>query len=387
MIATITTLTSVMTLIGIITSTIAKGRSDLANVTIAGGSVTDSFKVISNVVSKGTRKTLISISKILTVSPQIIISDKLKNVEVINNIATTGLEIFVAHYVQAFNVLTTVGSIEPGKAMNVISSLEAHDDKADLSSLADQTYKFLPLNPETDYTASMDKDNTVGNKIVGPSSIIGYSVDLTVDKVTTSEDNTVNKTKISIPILFRTTIMFTKFKSIMFLASIFSEKTSFKQRLNEYRSGGISFSDFIFASDLIRKYKSGSLSTLDNDEFHEYVRDNVSKKETSEVKRAIKSGTYVDASKAVIVVTKSEQVELESLFAGKFAKDNVINKFFAATSSLFLMVVDVEWENVTLYTRNITGSTVLSFSDLQGKSKTDLTDLYKSLLLGSQPTF
>ena len=51
------------------------------------------------------------------------------------------------------------------------------------------------------------------------------------------------------------------------------------------------------------------------------------------------------------------------------------------------MVVDVEWENVTLYTRNITGSTVLSFSDLQGKSKTDLTDLYKSLLLGSQPTF
>lgn len=176
------------------------------------------------------------------------------------------------------------------------------------------------------------------------------------------------------------------------LAAVLVDKTgehSFIRRWERWRAGGISFKEFLFASDLINEYRQAKIrdskgminkiKTMDEDSIAKYLAT---------------SKTFGYSRYYNMFVLTNEDAE----FVGKILnKGNIGNKnaakeiFLERLNGLMLTVVDQKWEIFNLGIKDMNGFSTASFKDLKKKkSKKDggiNDDILKLLLSNRMPTF
>lgn len=191
---------------------------------------------------------------------------------------------------------------------------------------------------------------------------------------------------ILIPVFIKASIVYTNFDNILNLMSVNDRNKSFSSRLDEYRSGAISLSDFVFAGDLIKSYKSKKLK--DKDDLIKFMN----KRSMDGNAQLLRNGAFGFSSYySMFVITKAQSKTIENKIGGKLVKPRYNEMFFEQTKSMIMAIADSDYERVSIITKDLNGVTDISYRQLSKSSKADSGDKYaaifKDIIMGRTPNY
>lgn len=187
-----------------------------------------------------------------------------------------------------------------------------------------------------------------------------------------------------IPITIKTYVIYTKVEQIVNMIEPQDMKKSFLYRLDEYKSGAIKFRDLIFAGDLIKSYKKNKLKDKDN------LLQLMSNRNMTSANKSIKYGKEgFEKFYNMIVITADEVPLFKRSVGGDIEKPNYKDKFLNMVRGLLFTVVDLDYERISVYIKDLTGKSDISFNGLKRKKDGDfqLTDFLKTMMNNNHPVF
>lgn len=223
---------------------------------------------------------------------------------------------------------------------------------------------------------SVDDDNNLA------MSTIFKTFNVTISNLSV-DGNKVLSTLV-IPITIKTYVLYTKVEQIVNMIEPKDMKKSFLYRLDEYKSGAIKFRDLIFAGDLIKSYKKNKLKDKDN------LLQLINNREQTSASKSIKYGKEgFEKFYNMIVLTSDELVLFKRSVGGDIDKPNYKDKFLNMVRGLSFTVVDLDYERVTIYIKDLTGKSDISFNGLKRKKDGDfqITDFLKTMMNNNHPVF
>lgn len=347
-----------------------------------------------------TTKSLPEITKLTRVEPLTILSKDCMNLDYIQDVNSSALNIFCAYYLQAVamltkvndvNVVRTLDSLNPDRdSTGFLLHEKATRDNAkfqlernafeSISNMSLESYKHsLP----TAQVPALEADDK--NDLQSVSNLsVGKLLDVEIAYNKSGTDNEMQKVKL--PVSVRLMVSVIPNSTITHLLTYKTEDNSVVERWHAWRGGRIDFiKDLIFCQDLIDEYKKAHIND-DSGTMQEIMRRvNNSKK----FGLLTKNPSLVSASNIFIM---SEEVarEVEQKLGGKLSNAKVREKAFDNTYAMMLVVVDREWDRVTFYTRGISASTDLSVKEIKAANKSkgpDIADMLRAMQSGSAPMF
>ena len=163
-----------------------------------------------------------------------------------------------------------------------------------------------------------------------------------------------------------------------------AETLTFLYRLDEYKSGAIKFRDLIFAGDLIKSYKKNKIKDKDS------LLQLISNRNMTSANKAI---TYsrggFEKFYNMIVLTADEVPLFKRSVGGDIEKPNYKDKFLNMVRGLLFTVVDLDYERISVYIKDLTGKSDISFNGLKRKKDGDfqLSDFLKTMMNNNHPVF
>lgn len=207
-------------------------------------------------------------------------------------------------------------------------------------------------------------------------STIHKEVDLSYDVHTKSGSYTVE-----VPLVIKANIIYTSFNSILNVLDNDSDRVSFFSRLDEYRSGGITLSELIFAHDLIKEYKEHKLKDK-----NDILTDIENRATSANLKLFSKQAIGLDKFYGIVILARYEQDQIELMLRGKIEKAKYRDKFLTAMKSMILTSVDLDYEMLSIYVKDIRGSSTVPIKSLKkDKGNTDMTEMFKLLTMNRSP--
>lgn len=163
------------------------------------------------------------------------------------------------------------------------------------------------------------------------------------------------------------------------------ELRTFKERWHGWRSGQLRFlEDIIFTQDLIENHKRTAIK--DNTGTYLLNRE----RDTQNRVSALLSGkASIGTASGVTLLEAGTARKLEASIGGKLADFATREKMFKRTSCMVFIVVDREWDQVTVYNRGIAKAVTLpvaEYTRAKSKGGSDVADIVKLFLSGSAPT-
>lgn len=187
-----------------------------------------------------------------------------------------------------------------------------------------------------------------------------------------------------IPITIIGTVKVVPIDEIIIAVSNYDFKKSFTYRLREWQSGGISLSDLIFATDLIKEYKANKLSK--NSKLMTDIED---KRNTSNIRKAVTGIQGAEVSYNMIMVTDYELEMLEKAYNKKLDNFNSRQAFLKVMNAHNLSVVNDDAERINIYIADINGSMDIGFGKLQKRNDKDINmlEFFRAMAANTAPRF
>lgn len=163
------------------------------------------------------------------------------------------------------------------------------------------------------------------------------------------------------------------------------ELRTFKERWHGWRSGQLRFlEDIIFTQDLIENHKRTAIK--DNTGTYLLNRERDTKNRVS----ALLSGkASIGTASGIVVMDSTTAKKLEAAVGGKLGDFTTREKIFKRTFAMNMIVVEKEWDQVTVYNRGIPKAVslpVAEYTRSKSKGGSDTADIVKLFLSGSAPT-
>jgi len=332
---------------------------------------------------------IVSINKMFMVRPRFIISNKLKYMDqsTLKAIIDTNLKIFISNYIQAFKILTNIYKLDStevlhklnnqsfgGTAGNLISKVITAGNESEIDY-----YRELKENVDKPFiTAGFEAKNvsfknTDDNIKINQMFIVNYDLEMTVS------NGTDKPTVVKMPITVYPDIRFTD--SVTLIESLVDDNSdSFFNRLDDYKSGAISLTDLIFASDLVAKYKKKQLKN-END-IVKYLR---GINRISTVDSALTGRNNYSVNYNIYILDITDKVLIEEQVQGKIVSEKYKNKMLSQMMAFSISFVDVDKENVTISISDIPSFSVLNFKMLKKDKDVDVNEIFKKLLTNKSP--
>ena len=332
---------------------------------------------------------LIDIASVARVEPITMVDADVINIPEISNITQTLETLFSGYYLQAVNIMSTIGDVSVASKLGPLNpnrkmGLESLREEANVA-LTMEEFKFRL--PSSKKHPALSLENNEGKPVALQDKTlekINESANLSVGKIYNVQLKHNNLT-VTIPVSIR--LMVNVIPSRM-MVDLFTYRNNFdldmKERFHDWRSGRLAFfGDLILCNDLIDKRrragirdKSGIMGQINSRESKNFVAGFVSGK-----------GSVATASNLAIISTDTlEHVELE--LNGKLSNSKVRAAMFENTNLMILAVVDKGYERVVFYHRGIETTTSVSFQELKNSGKrggTDVSDILKAYVSGSSP--
>lgn len=187
-----------------------------------------------------------------------------------------------------------------------------------------------------------------------------------------------------IPITIVGTVKVVPVEEIIVAVSNYDYKKSFSYRYREWRSGGITLADLVFASDLIQEYKKNKLS-----KDSKLMSDIEMKKRASGIRQTVTGTVGAEVSYNMIQVTDYELEMIEKAYNKKLDSYNNRNGFLKVLNAHNLSVVDDDAERVQIYIADIQGSMDVGFNKLMKREDKDINmlELFRAMSNNTAPRF
>jgi hypothetical protein len=159
---------------------------------------------------------------------------------------------------------------------------------------------------------------------------------------------------------------------------------TFRSRWRAWRAGEIKFwADFVLAMDRVDAHRAAMMN--DETGYYKTVYNRAAKNGAAQ---ALAGGPSLSTASSIIVMDIKTAKDLERRISGSLDNFKTRQGIFGHTFSMLMVVVDPDWESVTIYTRGIEMPTKLTKNDIKSAGKSDskeLMDILKSYQLGKAP--
>lgn len=159
---------------------------------------------------------------------------------------------------------------------------------------------------------------------------------------------------------------------------------SFKSRWRQWRAGEIRFwADAVFAMDRIEAHKKAAMK--DKSGYYAAVHSRDAK---NNLAAAMTGNVSVGTASSIIVMTEQTRKEIERNLNRKLSDFRTRQDVFQNTYAMLMVVIDPEWETVTVYHRGIEMPTELTAKDITTSAKgngPDISEILKMFMEGKAP--
>jgi hypothetical protein len=159
---------------------------------------------------------------------------------------------------------------------------------------------------------------------------------------------------------------------------------TFRSRWRAWRAGEVGFwSDFVLQMDRVDAHRAAMMK--DETGYYKTVYARAAKNSAAQ---ALAGGPSLGTASAILVLDVKTATELERRIGGQLSNFKTRQGIFGHTYSMLMIVVDPDWESVTIYTRGIEMPSKLTKNDIKTAGKSDskeLMDILKSYQLGKAP--
>lgn len=221
---------------------------------------------------------------------------------------------------------------------------------------------------------------TVG-KIVDVSFTVG-SRDVSNKQGTVEGDGSVAK----IPTVIKLDTMIMPGSTLSDIATLNTDEITFSSRAMDALRGRVGFiKDFILCSDLIKAQKKTMIK--DPTGFYAQLLKRVN---NSKLYSALSGNISLAGISAIIVLSDEEENEIQKRIGGRLSNLKTREMVFNNIAAMMIVVVDREWERVSIYIRDVNGfsqAPIDSFKVATDKNNNQIVDMLKALSLSNAPSF
>lgn len=215
---------------------------------------------------------------------------------------------------------------------------------------------------------------------------IQRSIEITVDTMfkEPGTDGVYHTRTFIIPVTIRLAVIFTDNENILNAIETQGPDYTFSSRLDEYRAGAISLADFVFATDLVKKYKKHKIK--DKDALMTLMKF----RELSANSKMITNGfAGFEKYYNMFFVSPTTKVMIEKSINAKLSSTNGKERFLDRGYGLSVTVVDPDYERIQIMLKDVRGKSDLSFRNAVKKDKggSDYGEIIKALMANKTPTF
>lgn len=362
---------------------------------------------------------LVQFTSVLRAEPITMIDKRLERVDYLPDVLQTLLSMFCGYYMQAVSCLIKVGDINvlrmldalnPSRdgAMATGSLVDAINGKQSVGMLSMESYagRALPMPTQVSledlsfgkaraflkdsdtFVKRQQVGGTLDGKLTDSSKAIKAAqevVNLAVGKILEVNVES-NGNRGVFPVSVRLATAVIDHEVLLHILGSSGRDNSYRERFHRWKSGDLQFwRDLVLCQDLIEenkkllmKDKTGALAELNQ-------------RRAGNSFAALASGTpSIGSASAMAVISKDTANELERLSLGKFTDVKFRNRIMQDSMSMLLVVVDTDYESITIYTRDIQLPSKFSIRELKAANKgsgPDIGELLKMYKAGQSPVF
>lgn len=378
------------------------------------GAIAAIATIVKSLATSQKNDSLVKFTSHLRVEPVTLIDKRLERVEYLSDVLQTLLSLFCGFYLQAVASMTNVGAINVVKMLDALNPVRdgamasasvvdaingsggvgflSHEDSAtepkhlgleSFVSSAARGYAKV-TNPDVNYR---NQHGTVEGKILEQGKnikVASEAVNLAVGKLLdVTIENNGNKATFPVSVRLATAVVDSEVLTHILGAS--GQDNSFKERYHRWKAGDLQFwRDLVLCEDLIiqqkkllMKDKTGAMAEINR------------RRATNSV-AALATGTpSVASASALVVLSKDTALALERQNLGKFSDLGFRNKIMLDSLAMIMVVIDTDYESVTIYTRDIQLPNKFSLRELKTANKgsgPDVGEILKAYRIGQQPT-
>ena len=350
---------------------------------------------------------LADISKIARVEPITLISSNLTGTKELYNILHGVLNIYAAFYLQAVHILSAqlsdvrilkiLDKTNPDRDMKTLltsgyTAFESHNVK----TLSLENCKFkLPMigseKPSFAMESIFDEDAT---NVLGSSTHkletfekLGTAVGKVMEvKFTVRGNDSKLSDEVTIPVVVKLDNMVIPSDVIDQILTANSDEITLGSRFKDAISGRIGFiKDFILCSDLVKSQKKTMIKDPTG-----YYNQLLKRINNSRMYSALSGNISLAGVSSVVVISEEDESYIQKQIGGKLSNENTREIIFNNTSAMMVVVVDKEWERVSIYVKDIDGFSQNSFDafkSMSDKGNNNIADIIKAFSLNNAPSF
>lgn len=350
------------------------------------------------------------------VEPIVAIDERVAYLPYTEDILKTLLAVFSAQYLQAVALSLNIGKIDtiklfdhlnPNRQMGIGMRDLAISNESAINLLNEENYKNgLPIirrNPTSYALESLRDDinqhladneeawveegrSTKGGGNVDKKSyevvesghlVVGCMLDVHVE----SEGH-----KANIPVQVRLAAQNTRSDVLTAILGKSARDISTKERWRELTSGEIRFfKDFIMNEDLVDEHRA----TLMKDDTGLYA-EVLNRRQRSRTAGWLSGKPSVAEASTITILSTQTAKQIEAHTGYKLSNFKARQRMFLESYNMLIVVVDPEWEQVTIYHRGLATPTTVSVKNMKVNNKgkgVDVAEILKAYQLGHPPTF
>ena len=386
----------------------------MASTNVISGTVNGFLEVLRNTIvgykgTVGEPVSLADISKIARVEPITLISSNLTGTKELYNILHGVLNIYAGFYLQAVHILSAqlsdvrilkiLDQTNPDRDIKTLltagyTAYESHNVNIKTLSLENCKYKLPMLKSDikSDYaleSVEEDIDGHLGSAINKLETFekLGSAVGKVMEvKFTVRQNDSRISDEITIPIVVKLDNMIIPAEVIDRILTSNADEIRLGSRFKDAISGRINFiKDFILCSDLIKSQKKTMIKDPTG-----YYNQLLKRINNSRIYSALSGNVSLAGVSSIVVISEEDENQIQKEIGGKLTNEHTREIIFDNTSAMCIVVVDKEWERVSIYIKDIDGFSQNSFDafkSMSDKGNNNIADIIKAFSLNNAPSF
>lgn len=371
------------------------------------------LEILRNVVvtykgTVGDPVSLADISKIARVEPITLISSNLTGTKELYNILHGVLNIYAAFYLQAIHILSAqladvrilkiLDKTNPDRDMKTLltSGYTAYEN-LNIKTLTLENCKFkLPMiatdKPSFAIESIFDEDAsnvlTSSTQKLETFEKLGSAVGKVMEvKFTVRGNDSKNSDEITIPVVVKLDNMVIPADVIDQILTANADEITLGSRFKDALAGRIGFiKDFILCSDLIKSQKKTMIKDPTG-----YYNQLMKRINNSRMYSALSGNISLAGVSSIVVISEEDESFVQKQIGGKLTNEHTREIIFNNTSAMMVVVVDKEWERVSIYVKDIDGFSQNSFDAFKSMADkgngAQIQDILKAFSVGNAPSF
>lgn len=360
---------------------------------------------IGDVMRSAKGNSLIEYTRPTRVEPTVLMDSRSQQLHYIEDVLGTTLNIFTAYYLQAVSLSSNVGNVN---VMRTLDRLNPNRDPLDSATnsrwpsiLSRESFagglpfpkmdaftmesKFLQDAKEKKEQLEKAMDDSAQASATASIKSVTEATNLSIGKLIEVELKGENDAVAKIPVNVRLRTNVIRSDLMVHTLTLDSTKLTVKERWHAWRAGQIRFfKDVVLCQDLILKHKKNLIEDSSG-----YYQSRHQAKARNTLSSLLSGDISVATASSILVMTSDTAKDLELKRRGKLSKFRDREKLFDETYGMLIVIINPDWEQITIYHRSIEDATELSLREIQRSSRSgkgpDIGELLGAFLSNKAP--